>query len=272
MHRRVEHVMGMPVSLALRGRHADSPRGRSAWADAVHTLREVDRTFSTYRADSSISRLARGELRVGECPPEVAEVFDLAERARVESDGAFDIDRPGPDGRRTLDPSGVVKGWAVERAARAFEGLPETDFCLSAGGDMVCRVVIPENPPWQIGIEDPHRWDRLVAVVPVRAGAVATSGLSRRGCHIVDARTGAVPAGVASVTVVADSLTRADIDATAAFALGAECEAWLARRTGAHAVVVRDDGSATVIDGSLHPAGATQGPHRKRRAATQGGC
>jgi len=234
--RRVAHVMGMPISLALRGRHAGDFEGESAWAEAMATLRDVDRVFSTYRDDSVLSRLDRGEVDLAECPAEVAEVLALGERARVESGGAFDVRRGG-----RLDPSGVVKGWAVERAARPLRHLPDTDFCLSAGGDMVCRVADAYGPAWRVGIEDPHDPTRVVAVVPIRDGAVATSGLAHRGGHVVDARTGVVPRALASVTVVHESLVTADIDATAAFALGVEGPAWLARRPGRTGIVVRAD-------------------------------
>jgi FAD:protein FMN transferase len=242
--RQVQQLMGMPISVALRGRHAGDHESRAAWDDALDVLREVDRVFSTYRADSYISRLGRGEIGVVDCPPEVADVLSLGELARMQSDGAFDVRRPGPRGSLVLDPSGVVKGWAVERAAEALVTLDDTDFCLSAGGDMVCRVTDPDAPAWRIGIEDPRTWNRIVAVVPVRNGAVATSGLAHRGGHIVDARTGAVPSGVASVSVVADSLTWADIDATAAFAHGRDALRWLSTRAGRRGVVVWGDGTA----------------------------
>ena len=247
VHREVEQVMGMPVSLALRGRHAGDERGRAAWATALSWLREVDRVFSTWRDDSVISRLGRGEIGLEACPPEVAEVLALGERARVESGGAFDVHHRGADGRRGLDPTGVVKGWAVDRAASCFADLADTDYCLSAGGDMVCHVADPDAPSWQVGIEDPRAWQRIVAVVPVRDGAVATSGLHRRGAHIVDARSGAVPAGVASVTVVAGSLTWADIDATAAFARDQDALRWLQTRPDRAGVVVWVDGTARVF-------------------------
>lgn len=247
VHRFVEQVMGMPISLALRGSHAADDRGRSAWTDVLEELREVDRMFSTYRADSFVSRLDRGKVRVADCPPEVAEVLDLGESARLQSGGAFDVRRLGADGRPTLDPSGVVKGWAVERAAAALRALPGTDFCLSAGGDMVCRVVSASRAAWRVGIEDPHDPSRLVAVIPVRDGAVATSGLARRGAHIVDARTGAAPVGVASVTVVANTLTWADIDATAAFAQDGDALQWLVTRQGRRGVVVWADGTRDVF-------------------------
>jgi thiamine biosynthesis lipoprotein len=240
--RQVVHVMGMPVSLALRGRHATTAAGERAWLEAVATLRDVDRVFSTYRSDSHLSRLDRGEIGLAECPPEVAEVLAIGELARVQSGGAFDVRRPGATGRSVLDPSGVVKGWAVERAARVLRALEDTDVCLSAGGDMVCHVADPGRAPWLVGIEDPHDPTRVVARVPVREGAVATSGTAHRGAHIVDARTGVTATGVAQVTVAGPDLTWADVDATAAYALGAGALAWLSTRPGRAGLVVWDDG------------------------------
>ena len=111
---------------------------------------------------------------------------------------------------------------------------------------MVCRVAGPVPPDWRIGIEDPRDPTRVVAVVPVRNGAVATSGPAHRGGHVVDARTGAVPDAVASVTVVHDDLTWADIDATAAFALGAGAAAWL-RSRGRTGVVVDSTGNSALV-------------------------
>ena len=245
VRRHVEHVMGMPISLALRGRHADGTPALAAWSAVVADLREADRVFSTYRVDSVISRLDRGEIAPADCPPEVAEVLALGEAAEHDSGGAFAVRRGG-----ALDPSGVVKGWAVERAAAHLAALPDTDFCLSAGGDMTCRTLDPAGPPWRIGIEDPRDPTRLVAVVPVHTGAVATSGAAHRGAHVVDARTGRPPGGVASVTVIGTSLTAVDVDATAAYALGPDAVAWL--RTRPHtALVVHTDGTPTVIEGPI---------------------
>jgi thiamine biosynthesis lipoprotein len=241
VRRHVEHVMGMPISLALRGRHAADAFGDAAWAAALDVLRAADRVFSTYRADSAISSIGRGEIAPADCPPEVAEVLALGEAARRDSGGAFDVRRGG-----VLDPSGVVKGWAAERAAEPLRSLPDTDFCLSAGGDVVCRTLDPAAPPWRIGVEDPFDVRRVVAVIPLRTGAVATSGTARRGGHIVDARTGAVVRGLASVTVVGDDLGVVDIDATAAFARG-DAEEWLRGRGHRSALVVSAGGRVVVV-------------------------
>nr|WP_246324722.1 FAD:protein FMN transferase [Petropleomorpha daqingensis] len=212
------------------------------------SLREVDRVFSTYRADSYVSLLNAGELELEDCPVEVAEVLALGDLARIGSGGAFDIRRPGPDGERVLDPSGVVKGWAVERAARVLADLADTDHCLSAGGDLTCLTVDPDGRPWRVGVEDPADPRRILAVVPVFSGAVATSGTAHRGQHLVDARTGLPPVGVASVTVIAGSLTWADIDATAAYAQGRDAARWLETRPGRSGLVVWDDGTTTTVE------------------------
>jgi len=65
----------------------------------------VDKQFSTYKNDSEIMRINRGEISVENYSKEVKEIFALAEKTKRETSGYFDIKKP--DG--TLDPSGVVK-------------------------------------------------------------------------------------------------------------------------------------------------------------------
>lgn len=248
-HRRVTQLMGMPISLAVRA-HESAETVDAAWAEAVAELRWVDLVFSRWRPDSAVSRLAHGELTLAECPREVAEVLELGERATEDSEGAFTMLLPDPsdlDGVRRLDPTGVVKGWAVERAARRLAHL--RDYCLSAGGDLLCASE-PTAPPWQIGVEDPHDPAWIVAVVPVTNGAIATSGTSHRGRHLLDGRTGEPVEALSSVTVTAASLTVADIAATTACALGDGAEPWLRSRVRAglaHALIVDRDGNRRLV-------------------------
>lgn len=245
IHRRIAHLMGMPISLALRGRHASSVAGDKAWQAVINELRQVDVVFSGYRSDSIINRLDRGELTIAECPAEVAEVIELGREAERVSDGAFSIRLPTPDGRRRLDPSGVVKGWAAQRASQLLAGLDDTDFCLSAGGDIVCHTADADRAAWRVGIDHPLDPTTFIAVVPLRSGGVATSGTAHRGGHLVDPRTGRQPSGVASVTVIAASLTWADIDATAAYVQGNDAARWLQTRPIRSALVVWADGTTT---------------------------
>ena len=241
--RRVEHVMGMPISLALRGRHTHDDAADTAWAAVLDSLRDADRVFSTYRADSVISAIRRGELALADAPAEVHEVLAIGTRAERATDGAFSLWRPGPDGHPQLDPSAVVKGWAVQRASAFLRALPNTDSCLCAGGDMICHAT--GSDPWRIGIENPHDPSRVLAVVPVHDGAVATSGTAHRGAHLIDARTGTAPAAVVQVTVIAPSLTDADVDATAAYALGPRAAQWLGQRVGRTGLIVWTDRTTT---------------------------
>ncbi len=265
----VEQVMGLPLSLALRGRHARTAEGREACAAVVASMRAADEVFSTYRPDSVVCRIDRGEMTVADAPPEVAEVLAIGAEAKHHSGGAFDVWRTGPDGRDHLDPSGVVKGWAVERAGDAVRGLEDTDFCLSAGGDLTCRTLDPDTDPWLIGIEHPLSPRQLIATVPLSTGALATSGRAHRGNHVVDARTGRPATGTASVTVIGDSLTWVDIEATAAFARGADAARWLSA-LGRPGLVVADDGTPTIVDGrSAIPEAASQASHSKHPARRQ---
>ena len=210
----VEQVMGMPVSVLLRGPGAqDGGAQDGAAQDAVAALydelREVDATFSTWRTDSAVNRLRQGEVDLDDCPPEVREVATLCEQARERTGGAFDA--RSPDG--TWDPSGLVKGWAAERAARHLAALTGLDWCLNAGGDVVLDC--PSGEGLGVGVQDPADPGAVVAVLSRRTGAVATSGTSARGQHLWDPRTGQPADAVVSVTVVGPSLLWADVWATA---------------------------------------------------------
>ncbi len=229
----VQQIMGMPVSVHVRGPGVRTdPHVASLVDETFSLLREVDGLLSTYREDSEISRLRRGGLTPARCHPLVREVLGLCEEARERTDGWFDAWLPGG-----LDPSGLVKGWAVERAADLLATTGH-DLYVNAGGDMAVRVARPGAPPWRIGIEDPRDRSRLLAVHEVRRGGIATSGSAARGAHIVDPHTGGYPDELLSVTVTGPRLLWADVYATAAFARGPDAASWLAGRDPAYDVLV----------------------------------
>ena len=250
--RHVAHVMGMPVSLALRGRHARDAAGARAWEGVTRWLEHVDTTFSTYRPDSAVSRIDRGDLSIADAPAEVREVLALAERADRATDGWFSVWLPGEGSRRRLDPSGLVKGWAVDRAAAHLAALDGTDYCLSAGGDLTCRT--GASTPWRVGVEDPVDPRRTVALVPMVTGGCATSGDAHRGSHVVNPWTGRPARAGGSVTVVGPSLTWADVWATAGYAHGDDAARWLADRCPLTCVVVDPSGAVTTTT----PAGTAR--------------
>jgi thiamine biosynthesis lipoprotein len=236
----VEQVMGLPVSLHVEGAAAREPGTEGAVERAVALLHHADATFSTYRPDSDVMRLRDGRLRLEDALPDVREVLRLCDLARERTNGLFDAYLPDDDGRRRFDPSGLVKGWALARAAEVLEQVPGIAYCLNGGGDVVVGGSAPRS--WRIGIEDPRDRSRLVAVIERPRGAVATSGTAARGTHIVDPRDGSRPSSVLSVTVVGPSLRWADVLATAAFVRGADAVEWVRQHLGYHALAVHADG------------------------------
>jgi thiamine biosynthesis lipoprotein len=213
---RLEHIMGMPIEVELHDEAAVH-----AVDDVFSWLRRVDATFSTFRSDSQISRIARGELAEADAAPDVRRVLGRCETLRVRTGGYFDARAGG-----RLDPSGLVKGWAVERAARLLELAGARNFCLYAGGDVIVRGRPGPGARWRIGIQHPLESDRVAAVLESEDLAVATSGEYARGSHIVDPHSGAPPTGVLSVTIAGPDLGTADAYATAAFAMGAGGPEW----------------------------------------------
>jgi FAD:protein FMN transferase len=204
------------------------------------SLREVDRRFSPYEPDSEVTRLIGGALDEGELSADLGDVLGLCEDVRRLTDGYFDIARHRPDGRP--DPTGLVKGWAIERAARILDLAGASDFTINAGGDVLARGEAEPGRPWRVGIRHPRVPDRTAAVLEIRDLAVATSGEYERGEHIVDPHTGRPPGELLSVTVVGPSLTYADAFATAAFAMGRTGMAWVASQPGygAYGITIDD--------------------------------
>ncbi|MER6626838.1 FAD:protein FMN transferase [Streptomyces sp. NPDC000987] len=210
--------MGTVFSFDVRGGEPDAVR--AALREAVAGLHRVDEVFSAYRDDSQLSRLARGELTVEDCDPEVAEVLGLGGEAERVSDGWFSMRYEG-----RLDPTGIVKGWAAERAARRLAAVPGVSgVSMNGGGDVQLLGTPDAQRPWRVGVSDPLRPGGLAAVISAAGAeelAVATSGTAERGAHIVDPRTGrSAVTDLVAVTVVAPRLTWADCWATAAFAMG----------------------------------------------------
>ena len=231
----VEHVMGTVVSFDFRG--GNPPAG--ALERAIAWLHEVDARFSPYLPDSEISRLVDGTLAERDAHPDVCAVLAMCDALRVDSDGAFDARRWSSDGR--LDPSGLVKGWAVQRAADELDAAGVRDFAIGAGGDIVTRGEPELGRAWRVGIRHPREADHVAAVLAVTDLAVATSATYERGAHIRDPRSGRAPDDLQSLTVVGPSLTWADAYATTAFVLGLDGLAWVADHAGYGAVAISND-------------------------------
>ena len=233
-----EPCMGTVFSIDVR----DPGDWTDAVLEVVGWLHQVDAIFSTYRDDSDISRLRRGEATLAELHPAVAEVMDLCVQMQRETDGYFTALWSG-----ALDPTGVVKGWAIERASQMLRLAGSAHHAVNGGGDIQLAGESAPGEPWRVGISDPSDRTQVLRVVRGRDFAVATSGRSERGDHIVNPYTRSPATALDAVTVVGPSLTRADAYATAALAMGPAATRWLSNREGYDGFVVaaRISGSAT---------------------------
>ena len=162
-------------------------------------FRTVDDRFSTYNDDSEISRLNRDELAVRDCHPDVRGILARCDELCEETSGFFDAIRVA---RCPVDPSGLVKGWSVDRAGELLEAGGIGNYSINAAGDIRTRGGAVPDPIWRTGIEHPRALDRIAAVVEGTDLAIATSGEYARGHHIVDPHTGRPPEGLLSVTIV----------------------------------------------------------------------
>jgi FAD:protein FMN transferase len=229
--RHAEHVMGTVVSIDVPAAAAH------ALPEVLRWLHWVDATFSPYRDDSDVSRFGRGELTLAQCAPELAEVLGECAIIRDKSHGYFTTT---PGGR--FDPSGLVKGWAIERAAATLTAAGPAGYCVNGGGDIQCSGEPQAGQPWRVGIADPLRPGQLAAVVAGRDFAVATSGTAERGPHIFNPHTGRPATALAGVTVVGPRLTAADAYATAAFAMGDAAREWAEHLDGYEVFAITSDG------------------------------
>lgn len=131
----------------------------------------------------------------------------------------------------------------MDRLAR----LGEHDVLVNAGGDIAVHCERTDTPDWSIAVEDPRDRTRVIQRIPLRRGAVATSGTAARGRHITDPATGAPVMHLLSATVVGPSLAWADVYATAAFVLGRSGLGWLATRRDHAGILVGLDGQVITV-------------------------
>jgi thiamine biosynthesis lipoprotein len=233
----VEHIMGTAISIATWAEEGPDQAVRTSKGleAAFAALRRADELFSPFKPSSQISQLRQGASSLERCDPDVREVLSLCERLRHETGGYFDAYAAGPD---QLDPCGLVKGWAGQRASDLLVDAGVPTHYVSAGGDVCLRGQPHGDRLWRVGIADPHRPGKLLATIHSSDLAVATSGLAERDAHVLDPHRCAPAIELASVTVIGPSLTLADAYATAAVAMGAPALDWLDDLEGYEALLV----------------------------------
>jgi thiamine biosynthesis lipoprotein len=239
--RATQILMGMPITVEIVD--ADDP----AILDAVFSyFEDVDRRFSTYKPDSEIEAINASRLAEADCSDEMREVLALAEQTRRETAGFFDIRKA--DG--ALDPSGIVKGWAIRNAAAVVECAGVCDFFIDAGGDVQSSGRNARGEEWSVGIRNPFDQAEIIKVLQPRGRGIATSGTYVRGQHIYNPHAPDRPIDdIVSLTVIGPDVLEADRYATAAFAMGWDGILFIEQAPGLEGYAVDSHGYATLTSG-----------------------
>jgi FAD:protein FMN transferase len=224
--------MGMPVTIQV----VDEGALDLALEEAFNDFRLFDRTFSPYQAESAVSRINRGELRPEDAGELVHQAIELCRLYEQATDGYFSAWTGG-----RFDPSGLVKGWAIDRACSLLDRRHYGNYFVDAGGDVQTRGRNPVGGPWRVGVRHPIKRDKVACVVLASGLAVATSGTYEKGQHILDPHSGSPANEWLSFTVAGPDILQADVFATACFAMGTAGLEFVLRVAGYEAFAIDID-------------------------------
>ena len=124
----------------------------------------------------------------------------------------------------------VGKGYAADRAKELLIKNEVPGGIINASGDMNTWGKQPDGREWMVAITNPMNKDKAFALLPLKQGAVVTSGDYEkfvnfngvRYAHIINPRTGYPATGIISVSIFAPKAELADALATSVFVMGKE--------------------------------------------------
>lgn len=233
-------IMTMPVLIEIA-----EDAAKEADIDAIFQyFRDVDEQFSVFKETSEISRLNRGQILLSECSAELQHILQLCEKTRQETFGYFDVHF---DGR--INPTGLVKGYAIHKAAEKLRELGYQNFAVEIAGDIEVSGHNVHGEAWRIGIQNPFQLDEIVKVARLSNKGIATSGSYQRGKHIYDPMRHQPADAVASLTVIGPNVYEADRFVTPAFAMGEEGIRFIQSLPGLEAYMITQDQQAIMTPG-----------------------
>lgn len=243
----------MPITVAI----SDKEYSSNVLEDVYMYFQHVDDIFNTFKPHSEISRVNRGELQQGTWSSELTEVIRLCEKTKNDTNGYFIYQYDGE-----LHPLGLVKGWAVQKAASTLDKLGIHNFYIDAGGDAEVRGKNERNEPWSVGIRNPFYRSDIVKKLQLSDCGIATSGTYIRGYHIYGPGVPRTPVTeILSLTVIGPNVFEADRYVTAAFAMGKKGIEFISSITGLEGYLIDNRGVATYTKGFDRYVDK-YGPHR----------
>lgn len=204
----------------------------------------IDKKFSTYKKDSEISQINRGELKEWDYSVDMKKILKLSEETKKETDGFFDINFNG-----ILDPSGLVKGYAVFSGAEILKKKGFRDYFVEIAGDIQVEGKNERKDNWKVGIQNPFNLDEIIKVVRLSNKGIATSGNYIRGTHIYNPKEKRFAEEIAGITIIGPNVYEADRFATAVFAMGEEGIVFLEKLKGFEGYMVKKNKKAIMTSG-----------------------
>ena len=234
-------LMGMHVTVEIVDAHAKEKDIDMIYKYFTH----IDDTFSTYKKTSEISKINRGEIPNSQYSDEMSTILSLSEQTKKETNGYFDINRDGK-----IDPSGLVKGWSIWRAAKLLKRKGFKNFYVDAGGDIQVFGKNSEGKKWIVGIQNPFNRQEIVKVLALTGKGIATSGTAVRGQHIYNPHQKSEKLQeIVSLTVIGPNIYEADRFATAAFAMQRKGIFFIENLLGFEGYMIDANGRATYTSG-----------------------
>lgn len=234
--RQVRHIMDMPVIVEIT-----DPVKPEVYEELFDYFHWVDNTFSTFKKTSEITQINEDLLQPSRYSKEMKEIFRLAEKTKRQTNGYFDISRDGK-----LDPSGIVKGWAIHNAAKLLRIMGLKHYYVEIGGDIEVSGRSSQGKPWTVGIRNPFNVRQIVKAVKLKNKGIATSGTYERGKHIYIPGDKSPADEILSLTVIGPNVYEADRFATAAFAMGEQGIRFIENQKGFAGYMIDKEGIATM--------------------------
>jgi len=236
-------IMGMPVIIEIVDLGINQKIMDEVFAYFVY----IDEKFSVYKKTSEISAINRGEIETANYSEDMKTVFILSEETKQLTKHYFDIKKS--DG--SYDPSGLVKGWAIFKAAEILWAKGINNFYISVAGDIQVSGLNGQGERWKIGIQNPfNKKQELIKVIYLDEGGVATSGTYVRGSHIYNpTKNTSTMDEIISLTVIGKNVYEADRFATAAFAMGRDGINFIENLPGFEGYLIDKTGIATITSG-----------------------
>ncbi len=240
-------MMGMPITVVIVSHDKITQNSVQKTIDEVFDyFKYVDQTFSVYKEDSEICKINSGLLQIRDACADVREIFELAEQTKKQTDGYFDIkNRKG-----LLDPSGIVKGWAIFNASKIIEKNDFRNYYVNAGGDIQVGGNNEQGQKWKVGIENPFKQGEIVKTVYLSDCGIATSGTYIRGQHIYNPKNkDEILNDVASLTIIGPNVYEADRFSTPCFAMGLPGISFVEEQKNLEGYIIDNKGVATMTSG-----------------------